>query len=93
MDTDREGRQGAVVGCGPINKHGFSWSLSREVAMRFPFMRRYGTDTPLLLTATIRKDRAAALKLGRNEQEIIVLDLPEEAWTEEPILEPPKVLE
>jgi hypothetical protein len=43
----------------------------------------YHTDQPLLLTATIRKDRAAALKLGRSEQEIIVIDLPEEAWIEE----------
>jgi hypothetical protein len=70
-------------GCGPINKLGLSWSLSREIATRFPFSRRYHTDQPLLLTATICKDRAAALKLGRTEQEVIVIDLPEGAWTEE----------
>ena len=70
-------------GCGPINKLGISWSLNREIATRFPFSQRYHTDQPLLLTATISKDRVAALKLGRAEQEVIVIDLPEEAWTEE----------
>jgi hypothetical protein len=76
-------------GCGPRNKSGMSWSLSRDIAVRFPFSMRYGTDQPMLLTATIRKNRAAALKLERNEQEIIVVDLPESCWTEESITEPP----
>jgi len=41
------------------------------------------------LTATIEKKRAAALKLERKEQEIIVFDLPDGSWTEEPITERP----
>jgi hypothetical protein len=78
-------------GCGPRNKAGWSWSLSREKAVRFPFMSRYWSDKPTLLTATISKWRAAALKLERNEQEVIVIELPETCWTEELITEPPPV--
>jgi len=70
-------------GCGPHNKHGFSWTLSRKVAADFPWNSRYRTDRPMLLTATINKNRAAALKLGRDEQEIVMLDLSEIRWTEE----------
>jgi hypothetical protein len=76
-------------GCGPENKHGLSWSLSRDVAIRFPFSPRYWTDQPLLLSATVNKARVAALKLGRNEHEVIVVDLPEACWREESISEPP----
>jgi hypothetical protein len=75
-------------GCGPLNKQGFSWSLNREVAAEFPFKSRYCVDRPMLLTATINKNRAAALKLGRNEQEIIVLDLSSNSWTEQPLKGP-----
>jgi hypothetical protein len=75
-------------GCGPHNKHGFSWSLSREVAAGIPFKIRYRTDRPMLLTATINKNRAAALKLSRDEQEIVVLDLSAISWTEEPLGDP-----
>ncbi len=78
-------------GCGPRNKSGMSWTLSREKAVRFPFMPRYWSDEPTLLTATISKWRAAALKLERNEQEVIVIELPETSWTEELITEPPPV--
>jgi hypothetical protein len=76
-------------GCGPRNMFGFAWSLDREVAAKFPFMRRYWTDQPRLLTATINKSRAAALKLGRDEHEIVVFDFESEPsirWTEEPLL-------
>ena len=78
-------------GCGPRNKFGLSWSLSREIAVRFPFNIRYWTDSPTLLTATINKTRAAALKLERNEQEIIVIDLPESCWIEELISDAPPI--
>lgn len=70
---------------------GFSWSLDRRTAAKFPFMTRYSTDEPRLLTATISKNRAAALKLDRGEQEVIVFDYPDEPsvhWTEEPLLMP-----
>jgi hypothetical protein len=61
-------------GCGPRNEFGFSWTLDRAVATAFPFKSRYTTEYPMLLTATIKKGRAAALKLDRNEQEIILFD-------------------
>lgn len=76
-------------GCGPHNKDGLSWSLSADVAVRFPFSMRYGTDQPMLLTTTINKSRIAALKLERNEQEVIVVDLPASCWIEEFLTEPP----
>jgi hypothetical protein len=74
-------------GCGPRNKNGFSWSLNRKIAATFPFIQRYWTDQPTLLTATISKHRAASLKLDRGEEEIIVFDYPDEPSvqrTEEP---------
>ena len=80
-------------GCGPNNNSGCSWTLDREVAMKLPFMRRYTPDHPILLTATISKHRAAALKLDRNEREVIVFsfygDDDSFTWTEEPILRDP----
>lgn len=76
-------------GCGPRNRDGLSWSISREVAMKFPFTNRYETEEPILLTATVSKCRIAALKLDRNEQEAIVVDLPASCWTEERITERP----
>jgi hypothetical protein len=81
-------------GCGPRNEFGYSWTLDRSIAEAFPFKRRYTTEYPTLLTMTIRKDRVAALKLGRNEQEIVLFDdegstsFPCE-WTKEPILRDP----
>lgn len=79
-------------GCGPMNKSGFSWSLSHEIAATFPFMQRYRTDQPTLLTATVCRNRAAALKLDRGEHEIIVFDCPDEPsvqWTEERLFRNP----
>lgn len=55
-------------GCGPLNKGGHSWSLDRDVAARFPFLARYATDSPMLLTATISKCRAAAMKVGAGSK-------------------------
>lgn len=78
-------------GCGPRNMSGFCWSLDRGIAAKFPFMTRYRTNEPMLLTATISKRRASALKLERGEQEIIVFDYPDEPsirWTEEPLFAP-----
>lgn len=64
-------------GCYEINKWGASWSLNREVAEKFPHLTRYRTDgRPLLIKATIPKNRIAALKLGRGEQEIITFFRP-----------------
>ncbi len=77
--------------CGPINMFGFSWSLDRQIAAKLPFMMRYRADKPTLLTATINKNRTAALMLDRSEQEIILFDYPDEPtafWTEEELLAP-----
>lgn len=76
-------------GCGRLNRHGFSWSLSRDVAAWFPFSARSRAEKPLLLTATIPKTRAAAVKLRGREQEVIVVGLPDTAWTEEVLTEAP----
>ena len=61
-------------GCGPVNMLGASWSLSREVAARFPFLNRYRQAEPLLITATVRKDRVLAVKLERAEAEVVTFD-------------------
>lgn len=58
-------------GCGSWNKKGASWTLDRDVALKFPFLNRYRVKTPLLITATVKKSKVLALKLGRNESEII----------------------
>lgn len=58
-------------GCGPVNRLGLSWSLDREKAMRFPFLNRYRTENPELLTAAVRKSQVYAVKLNRAESEII----------------------
>jgi len=60
-------------GCGPSNRVGLSWSLRREIAAKFPFYNRYRVAVPLLLEAKIPKYRAVALKLDRNEFELIAL--------------------
>jgi hypothetical protein len=59
-------------GCYPINIDGLSWSLSKDVAARFPKMARYqrADSQPLLLTGKILKSDCI-LKLDRREQEIV----------------------
>jgi hypothetical protein len=58
-------------GCGPVELRGASWSLDRDVAARFPFLNRYRTSMPTLVTATVRKHQVLAVKLDRDEAEII----------------------
>lgn len=58
-------------GCGPVNMLGASWSLSRDVAARFPTLMRYRQAEPLLVTARVRRDRVLAMKLGRGELELV----------------------
>ena len=63
-------------GCSDINMDGLSWSLCREVAARFPTLGRYTPPAghrPLLVTGQVAKNRIAAVKLGRSEQEIIAI--------------------
>ena len=63
-------------GCGPENKLGLSWSLSREVAERFPFSHRYRTTEPRILTARVPKKRIVGIKTDRSEDEVIALVRP-----------------
>lgn len=60
-------------GCYPRNRSGLSWSLSREVAARFPTQARYRGpigELPLLRRGFAQRDRVI-LKLDRNEAEIV----------------------
>lgn len=61
-------------GCGSVNKNGICWSLDRAVAARFPTLNRYRVPDPMLLTATVPRDLIVALKLDREEQEVITFD-------------------
>lgn len=64
-------------GCYALNKWGFCWSLNRAIAERFPFCNRYGGEgRPLLVKATLKKSQVAALKLDRNEAEIVTFERP-----------------
>lgn len=74
-------------GCSERNKAGVSWTLDRDVATRFPFYERYRSRSPLLITATVRKDQIIAVKLDRNESEIITFGAVPESV--EPITQPP----
>lgn len=58
-----------------VNERGLSWTWSRAVAERFPFMRRYRAADPVLVTATVSRKRITAVKLDpeRQENEVIVL--------------------
>lgn len=59
-------------GCYAHNKRGLSWSLERATAERFPFLHRYRAEgQPLLVRAEVRKADIIALKLDRDEAEII----------------------
>lgn len=60
-------------GCYANNKNGLSWSLDAEVARTFPFLNRYRQRDAeaLLLKATVKKKDVVAIKLEREEAEII----------------------
>lgn len=53
------------------NVDGLSWSLDRAVAERFPRMLRYYSDQPVLVHGRVHKSHVLAVKLSRNESEII----------------------
>lgn len=64
-------------GCYAHNKYGLSWSTERAVAERFPFLHRYRhPGRPLLVKAVVRRERITAMKLGRDESEIILFARP-----------------
>jgi hypothetical protein len=58
-------------GCGPYNMLGASWTTDRGVAERFPFQKRYLTKLPLLVTGKVQKKNILAVKLDREEFEIV----------------------
>ena len=61
-------------GCYPLNVAGVCWSLDRATAARFPFLNRYkGAGEPILLEAKVDKRCVVALKLDREEAEVIAL--------------------
>lgn len=63
-------------GCYTVNRAGLSWTLSREVAERFPKLKRYRRtdDTPLLLTGQAIRSRSV-MKLDRDEQEVVSAEI------------------
>lgn len=61
-------------GCGSVNRNGICWSLDRGVAERFPTLNRYRVPDPVLLTATVKRGLIVALKLDREEWEVITFD-------------------
>jgi len=65
----------AYRGAYPINAAGFSYTLDKTVAEKFPTLHRYRISgaTPLLLTVELPK-RYCVLKLDRNEQEIVCVN-------------------
>jgi hypothetical protein len=59
-------------GCYARNKWGLSWSLHRHVAEKFPTLHRYRQDgQALFVKATVKRSSILALKLCRNEAEVI----------------------
>ena len=58
-------------GCGEHNIHGACWTLDPEVAKQFPFQNRYLQANPLLVTAEVEKEDIVAVKLDREEAEVI----------------------
>ena len=65
----------AYRGAYPINAAGFSYTLDRAVAEKFPTLHRYRINgaTPLLLTVELPK-RYCVLKLDRNEKEVVCVN-------------------
>jgi hypothetical protein len=61
-------------GCSAVNAAGLSWSLDPTIATKFPTYARYSPpegQPPLLVTATVARSRIVAVKLDREEEEVI----------------------
>jgi hypothetical protein len=50
---------------------GISWTLKREIAEKFPTYPKYFMPNPILYTARVRKCEIIAVKLDRQEFEVI----------------------
>lgn len=78
MDTGEQTAFGALAdkltvyrGCSVRFLRGVSWSLNPDVARGFIKLARYRVSDPVLVTATVRKQDVLAIKLDRQEEEII----------------------
>lgn len=60
-------------GCYKRNKWGLSWTLEESVARKFPFLTRYykPEQQAILVKAIAKKSSVIAIKLDRNESELI----------------------
>jgi hypothetical protein len=58
-------------GCSAQFLLGASWTLNKELAMKFPTLNRYGVKDPVLVTATVKKENVLAFNNDRQESEII----------------------
>lgn len=59
-------------GCFAINKRGLCWTTDINVAKKIPTLNRYRqAGQPLLIKAVAKKKNVLAVKLGREEMEII----------------------
>ena len=59
-------------GCYPLNKWGYSWTPSETIAKSFPFLNRYRQQgLPILVKALVKKENIKAIKLDREELEVI----------------------
>ncbi len=60
-------------GCdaGSASLPGICWSLNKDVANRCPFLSRFRAKKPTVLTACVPKHWILAVKLERQEEEII----------------------
>lgn len=82
-------------GCYPCNRDGLSWSLNQHLAYKFTGMNRYRVagQTPLMLHGIVSRNHCC-LKLGRNEEEIVSVEVKvirehtTEMWTPEKVYDP-----
>lgn len=58
-------------GCSADHRDGLCWSLDEQIANAFPFQRRFRAKDPILIRARAKKSRILAVKMGRNETEVI----------------------
>jgi hypothetical protein len=58
-------------GCSSRFLRGVSWSLNPDVARGFVKLARYRVPDPVLVTAIVRKQDVLAIKLDRQEEEVI----------------------
>jgi len=72
-------------GCGEHNIQGLSWSVRRQIAERFPFLSRYQVQEPLLVTVKVNKADVVAVKLDRDEAELIICPDDVQVYTVEPL--------